>query len=125
MQASSILLILVSVALSAGSQVILKLGMMSSAVQGALLKGSLRDACLTIALSPLIILGMACFGLSAVAWLFVLSRIPLSSAYPFVSLGILVTVLAGYFFFHEPISALKGGGVVLILVGIIMVGKGV
>jgi multidrug transporter EmrE-like cation transporter len=50
--------------------------------------------------------------------LFVLSKIPLSSAYPFVALGIAITVVAGRFIFGEPISLFKLIGVCVILIGI-------
>ena len=53
-------------------------------------------ALLTLAIltSPSILSGFGCFGLSLVLWLFALARTPLSSAYPFVALGILVRVFA-------------------------------
>jgi multidrug transporter EmrE-like cation transporter len=73
---------------------------------------------LTIASSPTVLLGLGCFGLSAIVWLFVLSKIPLSSAYPFVALGIAITVVAGRFIFGEPISLFKLIGVCVILIGI-------
>jgi multidrug transporter EmrE-like cation transporter len=124
MSLNSVLLILISVALSSGSQIALKYGMMTRPIQEAIKKRDVAEIGLTIIASPLIIGGLVCFGLSAVFWLFVLARISLSSAYPFVALGIFVTVLAGHFLFNEPISALKTGGVALILAGILLVGKG-
>ena len=72
--------------------------------------------------SPLVVGGLTCFGLSAVVWLFVLSRIPLSQAYPFVALGILVTVTAGAGLFGETISWQAMVGVGLIVVGVTLVG---
>ena len=72
--------------------------------------------------SPAILIGMFCFGLSAVVWLFVLAKIPLSSAYPFVALGIAITVTAGRLLFAEPISLTKLIGVGLVIVGVVSVG---
>jgi multidrug transporter EmrE-like cation transporter len=114
-----VLLILFSVVLSSGSQVLLKFGMSSPAISVAL--GSSDEPLrigMAIASSPSILLGLTCFGLSAVVWLFVLSKIPLSTAYPFVALGIAITVAAGRLLFDEPITVAKLFGVILIVVGV-------
>lgn len=122
MHLSSAAVIITSVALSAGSQVLLKLGMTTHTIQSALKVGNVSDITLAILTSPSILSGFGCFGLSLVLWLFALARTPLSSAYPFVALGILVTVLAGAMVFAEPISPAKAIGAVLILSGVVLVG---
>lgn len=121
MPLSTLLLIFVSVALSSGSQIVLKLGMTGQSIQAALASGDRMAIATCIATSPQVIFGFACFGLSAVLWLFVLSRTPLSTAYPFVALGVVVTVAAGALTFGEAISYLKMGGVGLIASGILLV----
>ena len=116
-------LILCSVLLSAGSQILLKIGMSTSLVQGALRNGGGPLAIgLAIATSPLVVIGLASFGLSAVVWLFVLSKVQLSSAYPFVALGIVITVAAGNLLLGEPVSMVKLLGVCLIVCGVVAVG---
>jgi multidrug transporter EmrE-like cation transporter len=122
MHLSSAAVIITSVALSAGSQVLLKLGMSTHTIQSALKVGNVSDITLAILTSPSILSGFGCFGLSLVLWLFALAQTPLSSAYPFVALGILVTVLAGAMVFAEPISPAKAIGAVLILSGVVLVG---
>lgn len=117
-----ICLIVLSVALSSGSQLILKQGMTSPSVHESLQGGGVLDVLLVIATSPAILAGLFCFGLSVVIWLFVLSKVPVSTAYPFVALGITTTVLGGRFLFGEPLSLLKIIGVVVILLGIVLVG---
>jgi multidrug transporter EmrE-like cation transporter len=101
----------------------LKFGMTTPSVQSALTNttGPLRIA-LAIAASPLVLIGLASFGLSAVLWLFVLSKVSLSSAYPFVALGIVITVAAGRLLLGEPIPAVKLVGVALIVSGVLAVG---
>lgn len=116
------LLVLLSVLLSAGAQVLLKYGMTSGAVRAAL--GAQLPPwrlALTIIESPPVLCGLFGFALSVAVWLFVLARIPLSTAYPFVALGIAITVLAGYFLFGESISIGKAAGVALVLAGIVTV----
>ena len=124
MRLESAAIILTSVAFSSGSQVLLKSGMTAENVQDAIKTGDIVSAFVAIATSPPVIAGFVCFGLSLVLWLFILSRLPLSSAYPFVALGILVTVAAGSLLFYEPINLAKGIGVCLIIGGVILVGVG-
>jgi multidrug transporter EmrE-like cation transporter len=124
MRLESAAIVFASVALSSGSQVLLKSGMTAENVQGAVKTGDIGDVIVAIATSPPVIAGFFCFGLSLVLWLFILSRLPLSSAYPFVALGILVTVAAGSLLFSEPINLAKGIGVFLIIGGVILVGVG-
>lgn len=116
------ILILISVSLSAFSQIILKRGMISADIQSAMRQGNLVEIVIAIAKSPLVIGGLFCFGLSAVVWLFVLSRVPLSHAYPFVALGIVATVVSGAAIFGESVSLQAMAGVALIVSGVIMVG---
>lgn len=122
MRSADILLVILSVALSSFSQIVLKRGMTGTAVQAALERGKGLDIAWTIGTAPLVWTGLFCFGLSAVVWLFVLSRIPLSQAYPFVSLGIVVTVAAGFLAFNEPVGWQGLLGVGLIVAGVCLVG---
>jgi multidrug transporter EmrE-like cation transporter len=124
MRAPLVLLILFSVLLSSGSQILLKYGMTRPAMKMAMAdKASSLTTLQAVATSPAVLIGMACFGLSALVWLFVLAKIPLSTAYPFVALGIAVTVFGGRFLFHEPVSALKMFGVALVITGVLCVGN--
>jgi multidrug transporter EmrE-like cation transporter len=118
-------LILFSVCLSAFSQVILRYGMTRADVAEALAGGaSALQAIGAIARSPFVIGGLACYGLGAVVWLLVLSRIPVSHAYPFVSLGIVLTALAGVIALGESISLTACLGILLIVSGILCIAVG-
>lgn len=123
MTALSFLVIMASVLLSAGSQVLLKIGMVSVEVREAIAQGSIGGILLAVATSPAIVMGCVCYGLSFLSWLVVLARIPLSTAYPFVALGIGVTVAAGTIILGEALSIGKIVGVVLILIGIVTVAR--
>lgn len=119
---SSLLLIAVSIVLSSGAQVLLKIGMSTPRVQLALVDGG-APALLAIATTPAVILGLACFGASAIVWLMVLSRIDVSQAYPFVALGIAITAAAGHLLLGESLSTLRVVGILAILVGVIFVAR--
>ena len=122
MRLTLVLLVLVSVLLSAGSQVLMKVGMTAPGLRSVLASdANPAQIAYAIAASPSILLGMFCFGLSAIVWLFVLSKVPLSTAYPFVALGIAITVIAGRLIFDEPMPVTKLLGVGFIIVGVVAV----
>jgi multidrug transporter EmrE-like cation transporter len=117
-------LILFSVALSAGAQIVLKLGMSSPAVQAALNGGTRMEALASIASSWGVVVGLAMYGLGAMVWLLVLARIDVSKAYPFVGLGFLMTMALGYFLLAEPVTATRLLGTVLVAAGVYLVAAG-
>ena len=122
MRFDSVALIVARIVLSSISHVLIKYGMTAPDIRHALKSGGAAEIALKIVTSPGVLSGLGCFGLSFMLWLFVLSREPLSSAYPFVALGIVVTVLAGSFIFSEPISLAKTIGVCLVIGGVFLVG---
>jgi drug/metabolite transporter (DMT)-like permease len=117
-----IALILLSVGLAAVAQLTLTAGMnrVTEASGTATLSGGSLKA---IASNPVVWAGLALFGLSALAWLFVLSRTSLSFAYPFASLTYLLIVLVDRFVFHEEVPPARWAGVALIMAGIVLVAR--
>jgi multidrug transporter EmrE-like cation transporter len=120
---ASLVLIALSIVLTSTAQVLLKVGMSSTRVQAALLEPGIVRQLFVIATSPAIILGLVVFGTSAVVWLFVLSRIDVSQAYPFVALGIVITAFAGHLLLGETLPALRIFGVAAIMIGVIAVAR--
>jgi multidrug transporter EmrE-like cation transporter len=114
-------LVLLSVLLSALAQIALKAGMTAPSVQAAIATSDPLKAIATISQSWLVLAGLFCFGVSALVWLAVLSKVPLSIAYPFVALGIAITTMAGLLLFNESLSAVKVAGVILIVSGVLAV----
>jgi multidrug transporter EmrE-like cation transporter len=108
---------LLSVALSAGAQMLMKYGMTGPRPTGWV-------ALALSALNPWVIAGLACYGLSAVLWLSVLSRMPLSQAYPLVALAIALVVILSWLIFREQIPLARACGVGLIVAGVVAVGLG-
>lgn len=101
------------------AQVLLKVGMSPASLQATLNRGEPLRALLAIAGSPFVLGGLVTFAVSVLVWLLVLSRVSLSSAYPFVALGIVITVLAGRFILGEPVSLLKLVGTTFIVGGVL------
>jgi len=116
-------LILVSVTLAAVAQITLKSGVNRvTDAQGGTLHLS-GDALKALVLSPLIVGGLVLFGLSAVVWLFALSRASLSFAYPFAALGYVLIVAFSILVLHETVPPLRWLGVACIVVGIVLVAQ--
>lgn len=120
-----ILLILVSVSLSAFAQTLFRIGMtrpdMQAAVTGA---ASGMAFARPLLLSPWIWAGLASYGIGTLIWLFVLSKVPVSFAYPFVALGIVITTLSGVLLLGEHISRLSMLGIAITALGIVTVAMG-
>jgi drug/metabolite transporter (DMT)-like permease len=117
-----ITLILSSVTLAAIAQLTLKTGVnhVSEGSAGLQLSGSSVRALLT---SPIVWAGLLLFGLSAVVWLFALSRASLSFAYPFASLSYVLILIFGRVVLHEQVTPLRMAGVALIVAGIVLVAQ--
>jgi multidrug transporter EmrE-like cation transporter len=71
---------------------------------------------------PRIWVGLALFGISAVFWLVVLSRVPLSVAYPFAGLTYIVIVVLDRLVLDEPVPTLRFLGAAVVAVGIALIG---
>lgn len=115
-------LILVSVILSAAAQVALKAGMISPAIQQSV-GAAVATRIVTILTNPMVLLGLFFYGASAAVWLLVLQKIPVSTAYPFVALGIVLTAIAGRLVFNDPFSGAKIAGTLLIVGGVVVLAR--
>lgn len=68
--------------------------------------------------------GLGFFVLSSVFWLVTLSRVPLSVAYPVVSLGYVMILVFSYLLLGERPGTLTWIGAALVVVGIATIGLG-
>jgi multidrug transporter EmrE-like cation transporter len=115
---ASVALLLFAVASAATGQVMLKHGMQEATAKVARSGGSVA---LRAATSPWVLLGLVVFGVAAVAWLAVLSRVPLSVAYPFNALGYLIILTASVLVLHERANVLTWVGSLLVVSGLLVV----
>lgn len=93
---TNFIVIFFTVFLSACAQLMLKMG--AAATLGAGQLGAPFDVIVKVMLSPLILSGIVTYGVSVLIWIWVLSRVDLSVAYPFVGLSFIFTLLFGFFF---------------------------
>ena len=111
-------LLLLSVATAACGQLLLKLGALKLAEIDASAAIGKITAAMTI---PELIAGLAAYGLSAIAYILLLTRVKLSVAAPSTALIYVFSVLIGIFIFKEPISSLRLLGLAFIACGVVLV----
>ena len=119
-----ILLILCSVLLSSIAQIVLKTGMSNTSVLSAIQSASAFQVFKTIATNFYVVGGLALYFASAAVWLFVLARVDVSFAYPFVGLGFVVTMFLAFLINGEVLSATKVVGTLFIAVGVAIMAQG-
>lgn len=117
--------ILLSVGLAAVAQIMLKRGMVHVTAESGVFSPASVASLKSAAGTPLIWLGLIVFGLSALVWLSVLSRTDLSFAYPFAALTYIIILIYGKFLADppEPVTALRWGGVLMIIAGLVLVSR--
>lgn len=119
----SLLLVLASVVCGVIGQVALKSGMAQVGRIGGAQASFLLDTAWRVLTTPLVLFGLACYGLGALAWLVVLSRLDLSVAYPFLALNFVLITLASRLVLGETVPPLRWLGVLVICCGVIIVAR--
>lgn len=76
-----------------------------------------------LATNPYIFGGLSCYVVSVVVWIMALSRVPVSIAYPMLSIGYVVNALAAWWLFGESLTAMRLTGIGVIIVGVYLVTK--
>ncbi len=118
MTLGSVALLLFAVSSAAAGQVMLKHGMQIATSRAASSGSSLVVSAAT---SAWVLLGLVVFGVSALAWLATLARVPLSVAYPFNALGYLGILVASVLILHERASVWTWAGSLMVVSGLIIV----
>jgi multidrug transporter EmrE-like cation transporter len=119
--AAALAFLLAGVLLNAAAQLLLKAGTNATGVL-SLDEGGL-DLARRVAMEPHIAMGIACYAVSVVAWIFGLSRVPVSVAYPLLSLGYVVNAIAAQYLFGETVSATRWLGIGFIVLGVWLVAR--
>jgi len=70
------------------------------------------------------LLGIVLYGLLLVYWVWLLTFLPLSRAYPFTLLSLIVAAIGSAVFFHEPMSSPFVTGMAIIGAGLIVLSIG-
>jgi multidrug transporter EmrE-like cation transporter len=114
-------LIAISIATGVAGQTSIKIGL--SQTEGAAHITSLFSIPLLILRSPLVMLGLGLYGLGALTWIAVLSRLNLSYAYPFLALNFVLIALVSWLLLGETIPTMRWLGIGCICAGILFVAR--
>ena len=70
-----------------------------------------------------ILVALCCYALSVVIWVLALSRVPVSIAFPMLSMAYVVNAIAAYYLLGEPFSSTKLVGMGIIILGVIVISR--
>lgn len=111
-------LLLISVLISVAGQFLLKMGALKL---GQVDANNALIHIFKIITIPELLLGLTCYGIGAIAYILLLTRVNLSVAAPAVSIGYIFSVLLGYFMLKEQIPLTRLIGLSFIVTGVILV----
>ena len=122
MTSSALLLLLTGVLLNAGAQLLLKAG---TNVLGVitLTRDTWPDTLMRMATQGYFIVGAACYVVSLFVWILGLSRVPVSVAYPLLSVGYIINAVAAHYVFGEAVTLTRWLGIGFIVVGVWLVAR--
>ncbi|MDR2923766.1 MAG: EamA family transporter [Treponema sp.] len=115
----NIFLVLTSVLLNAIAQILMRKGMLQ--IGEVSLVSSFPETASKMITSLFLWLSIFCYGMSVLIWMTVLSRVEVSFAYAFSSLGYVFVIVMSLFILKEHISAMRIIGAGIICFGIILV----
>ena len=69
-------------------------------------------------------IGASCYAMSIVVWLLALSRVPVSVAYPMLSIGSVLTAMAARLWLGEELGAARLAGIAIIIIGVFVLASG-
>ncbi|MHB9037274.1 MAG: DMT family transporter [Armatimonadota bacterium] len=117
-------IIWIAITLGSFGQVFLKQGLSGK----TLAAGSMMQTFINILhamAAPYVLLGLGLYVVSTFFWMFVLSKVRLSVAYPLISMSYLLVVILSAWCLHEHVNwILAGVGLVLISIGVSFIGVG-
>lgn len=115
----NLLLIFSSVALNAAAQLFIRQGMLQFGVVSFEAE-QLWRMIWSVFTNCFLLSGMLCYAVSIVLWMVVLSKVNVSLAYPFLSMGYVMTAVLAYFIFGEPLTPQKCIGILVICFGVVI-----
>jgi small multidrug resistance pump len=102
----------------------LGLGILAGIVGQMLLKaGADAPDFVSQVLRPSTLCGLALYGSAAFLYIIALRKIPVSVAFPSVSLSYAIVAVLGHFLFGEPFGIKQIGGIALIMGGVILINQ--
>ncbi len=104
--------------------VVLGIGILAGIAGQMLLKaGADAPTMMEQIVRPSTLIGLAFYGSAAFLYIFALRKIPVSVAFPSVSLSYAIVAVLGYFLFNEPFGLKQIGGIALIMGGVMLINQ--
>ena len=116
----NIILILLSVLLNCAAQLLIRKGML---VEGEVGMQNMLSHVGSMITNVWLWGAMICYALSILLWMSVLSKVEVSYAYPFLSVGYVVSAVAGYALFNENLSPIRIAGIIVICIGVVLISR--
>jgi multidrug transporter EmrE-like cation transporter len=122
MSAAALAFLLTGVLLNAGAQLLLKAGTNALGII-TLTRENWADMLLRMATQVPFMLGAFCYLLSLFVWILGLSRVPVSIAYPLLSIGYIINAIAAHYLLGEAITVTRWLGIGFIVIGVWLVAR--
>ena len=101
-------------------QLFLKAGMTTVGVMGSM---PLLEYFIKAFTNIKVLTGFSLYFLSSLFWMLVLAKIDLSYAYPLLSVGYIVILVASSLLFKEHISMVRWTGALVIMLGVVLISR--
>jgi drug/metabolite transporter (DMT)-like permease len=118
-----VVLVLVAVVISVIGQVSLKVAMNQVGAIDAESLARPVETLMRVFSIPLVWLGLSCYGISALLWLVVLSRLDLSYAYLMLASMYVLIPLVSWLFLGERIPPMRWVGMLIVVLGVVIVAR--
>lgn len=119
----NILMILFCVLLGSAGQLSLKHGLTAVGRFGGTDPAHIAGQFVRAFMNPFVLGGFLLYGISSLVWMMIISRVPLSLAYPMISIGYVVVVVLSRVLFHEHVSAMRFAGTLVICAGVVLISR--
>lgn len=116
---SAVLFIILAVTINVIGQLIIKTGL--NRIGAVDFSEGVIQAYQKILLSPYVLAGSVTYAFSILFWLYALSKVDLSYAFPFLALSYVLILIASWLFLGEQVTLLRVVGVCVICVGVFLV----
>ena len=119
---NNITIILISILMSSTAHISLKKGMMTPSLS-SIQANDMMSLIWTVGTNPWVMIGMFLHVSALVVWLWALSKVDISFAYPFLALGYVLVSGMAWLWLGEELNQMRVLGMGIIIIGIIILAK--
>ena len=121
---NSILLILLSISIAVGGQLLLKIGINRIGIVNFGSLDAFRQFFSGVIKSPLVMTGLFLYVVSSAIWLIAIAAVDLSFAYPFLGFTYVIVLVLSKFILKEDVNPIRWIGTIIITIGVIVLSRG-